>query len=80
MSNYVISLASSVVVLHFGKHNRAVGKLLYEVFLSNRLTALQNLTSARNRVQYHCFPEPRGPPANIMNRGIILAAEAQICK
>lgn len=26
---------------------------------------------------YHCFPEPRGPPANIMKIGIILAAETQ---
>lgn len=25
--------------------------------------------------QYHCFPVPIGPPANIINRGIILAAE-----
>lgn len=31
-------------------------------------------------VQYHCFPEPTGPPANTMKRGIILAAETQTCK
>ena len=31
-------------------------------------------------IAYHCFPEPKGPPANIMKRGIILAAKAQRCK
>lgn len=26
---------------------------------------------------YHWFPEPRGPPANILKRGTILAAKTQ---
>lgn len=28
-------------------------------------------------VEYNCFPDPRGPPANIMKRGIILPAETK---
>lgn len=26
---------------------------------------------------YHCFPEPKGPPANIIKIGIILAANIE---
>ena len=34
----------------------------------------------KNWVQYHCLPEPKGPPANKLKRGIILAAEVHNSK
>lgn len=38
------------------------------------ISKIQTLLENRTEIQYHCFPEPSGPPAKIMKSGTILAA------
>lgn len=72
-------------LLKLGLNGHKLSKYLTQVVQTNRLiivNAIKNLILLQLEIQlsektYHCLPEPRGPPANIINRGIILAAVCQ---